>query len=400
MLTANLPPNETERLKTLMELEIMDTDPEKEFDDIVQLASQICETPISVISLLDDRRQWFKAKVGLEVNETSRTVAFCSHAILDNNLMEVENALNDDRFYDNPLVVNAPDIRFYAGYPIIMANGTKLGTLCVIDRVPRHLTPLQANAIEVLSRQVTKQLELRISKRKMEFQTQELKKLNESNAKLLSIIAHDLRSPLASLWQIIDLFNSEDLSKEEAVELIKESGHYVENSLSILDGLVSWAKQQFQGNDILIREVMVNGVLKEIIEMNALQIKAKGNTVEIHSYVGKLSLNENVLRLLSRNLLINANKFTTQGRITISTLVEDDFLKVQVKDTGIGMDQTQIDKLFNWKKENSTFGTSGERGLGIGLRLCKEMVDMEGGSLWVESKIGFGTTFGFSIPIR
>jgi signal transduction histidine kinase len=400
MLTAKLPPNEAERLKALMELEIMDSDPEKEFDDIVQLASQICETPISVISLLDDRRQWFKAKVGLEVNETNRTVAFCSHAILDDHLMEVENALNDERFHDNPLVVNAPDIRFYAGYPIIMANGTKLGTLCVIDRVPRHLTPIQANAIEVLSKQVTKQLELRISKRKMEFQAQELKKLNESNAKLLSVIAHDLRSPLASLWQIIDLLNSCDLSPDEALELIKESGHYVENSLGLLDGMVSWAKQQFQGKDILIREVSVENVLKEIVEMNSLQTKAKGNAVNVISDIGTLKLNENVLRLLSRNLLINANKFTEHGEITIKTLVVDGFLKVQVSDTGIGMEQAQIDKLFNWKKENSTSGTSGEKGLGIGLRLCKEMVDVEGGNLWVESKPGYGTKFGFSIPIR
>jgi signal transduction histidine kinase len=400
MLTAKLPPDETERLKTLMELEIMDTDPEKEFDDIVQLASQICETPISVISLLDDRRQWFKAKIGLEVNETSRTVAFCSHAILDNHLMEVENALHDDRFHDNPLVVNSPDIRFYAGYPIIMANGTKLGTLCVIDRVPRHLTSMQANAIEVLSRQVTKQLELRINKRKVEVQAQELKKLNESNAKLLSVIAHDLRSPLASLWQIIDLLNSGDLSIDEALELIKESGYYVENSLTLLDGMVSWARQQFQGKDILIREVLVDTVLKEIVEMNTLQTKAKGNTVEVITSIGELRLNENVLRLLSRNLLINANKFTKQGKITISTLIEDGFLKVQVTDTGIGMEQAQINKLFNWKKENSTAGTGGEKGLGMGLRLCKEMVEAEGGNLWVESTIGVGTNFGFAIPIR
>ena len=134
--------------------------------------------------------------------------------------------------------------------------------------------------------------------------------------------------------------------------------------------------------------------------MNSLQTKAKGNTITIISEIGTLKLNENVLRLLSRNLLINANKFTEHGEIAVKTLVVDGFLKVQVSDTGIGMEQAQIDKLFNWKKENSTSGTSGEKGLGIGLRLCKEMVEVEGGNLWVESKPGYGTKFGFAIPIR
>jgi len=400
MQAVKLPLNEQERLQTLMELEIMDSDPEKEFDDIVQLASQICETPISLITLLDDKRQWFKAKVGVDISETSRSVAFCSHAILDDHLLEVENALDDPRFQNNPLVVNAPDIRFYAGYPITMANGTKLGTLCVIDRVPRHLSSVQANAIEVLSRQVTRQLELRISKRKLEIQAQELKKLNESNAKLLSVIAHDLRSPLASLWQIIDMLNSRDLNPEEALDLINESGQYVENSLALLDSMVSWAKQQFQGKHSIVSKLSVDCVLKEIAEMNSLQAKAKRNTLEIHSEVGSLTLNENVLRLLLRNLLLNANKFTSQGIITVSTQVKNGFLTVQVADTGKGMEQFQVEKLFNWEKENSTAGTSGEKGLGIGLRLCKELLEDEGGKLWVESKLGLGTNFNFTLPIR
>lgn len=400
MIAAKLPHNEEERLKTLTELEIMDSAPEKEFDDIVQLASQICKTPISVITLLDDRRQWFKAKVGLDVSETSRSVAFCSHAILNDQLLEVGNALNDERFHDNPLVTGAPDIRFYAGYPIVMSNGTKLGTLCVIDRIPRNLNPLQANALQLLSKQVTKQLELRISKLKLEYQARELQKLNESNAKLLSVIAHDLRSPLASLWQIIDLLNTNDLSPDEALDLVKESGHYVENSLNLLDGMVSWAKQQFQGQDILIREVNVQQVLHEIVEMNALQTKHKNNRVALNCNVGILNLNENVLRLLSRNLLINANKFTDNGSIRMDATQENGFLKVVVSDTGVGMEQTQIDKLFNWKKENATTGTGGEKGLGIGLRLCKEMVDADGGKLCVDSRLNQGTTFGFEIPIR
>jgi GAF domain-containing protein len=153
--------NEAERLKALHQYKILDTNPEQAFDDLTLIASQICGVPIALISLVDEDRQWFKSRVGVEIQETSRSVSFCAHAIHQQGIFTVADALNDARFRDNPLVKGAPHIRFYAGAPITTQDGYALGTLCVIDYVPRQLTDDQNNALQALQRQVTAQLELR-----------------------------------------------------------------------------------------------------------------------------------------------------------------------------------------------------------------------------------------------
>ncbi|PYT53822.1 MAG: hypothetical protein DMG46_23505 [Acidobacteria bacterium] len=155
------PVNEAGRIAALEKYAILDTDPEQSFDDLALLASFICKTPIALISLVDENRQWFKSRVGLDASETSRDIAFCSTAILQNDVFVVSDALADDRFRDNPLVVSDPHIRFYAGAPLINEDGYALGTLCVVDRAPRELAPEQKEALKALSRLVLAQLEFR-----------------------------------------------------------------------------------------------------------------------------------------------------------------------------------------------------------------------------------------------
>lgn len=153
--------SERERLAALGRYRILDTEPERRFDDLVLLASQICGTPMALITLVDDTRQWFKSRLGIGVSETPRSISFCSRAIEQPDLFVIPDTLEDRRFCDNPLVRGEPHVRFYAGAPLITPEGHALGTLCVADRVPRELTSDQVEALLALKRQVETQLELR-----------------------------------------------------------------------------------------------------------------------------------------------------------------------------------------------------------------------------------------------
>src|SRR6202790_5364747 len=153
--------NDAARVSALQKYAILDSEPEQAFDDLTLLASYVCKTPIALISLIDEDRQWFKSRVGISATETSRDIAFCSTAIQQPDVLVVPDTLQDERFRTNPLVVSEPNIRFYAGAPLINEDGYALGTLCVVDRTPRNLAPEQEAALKALSRLVLMQLEFR-----------------------------------------------------------------------------------------------------------------------------------------------------------------------------------------------------------------------------------------------
>jgi len=199
--------NEKKRLAVLWQYEVLDTVPEEVFDDLTELAARICEAPIALMSLVDEERQWFKAKVGTSVNETSRDFSFCAHAIKQLDLFIVPDAAADRRFAKNPLVLSDPKIRFYAGAPLITPDGYALGTLCVIDKVPRNLRPDQKQALRILARHVVSQLELRRRNRELiaartestRYQT-ELRELQEELASVRKKLAR-LETPRVSRGQ-------------------------------------------------------------------------------------------------------------------------------------------------------------------------------------------------------
>src|SRR5579871_2648419 len=159
-MKANLPVNEELRLKELYDFHILDTQPDEDFDNITRLASRLFNVPVSTISLIDAHRQWFKSKIGVEDPEYSRDISFCAHAINQEDIFVVKDARHDERFFDNPLVIGDPEIRFYAGVPLITNNGNRLGTLCVIDNIARNISDEERETLAILGKQVVKLMEL------------------------------------------------------------------------------------------------------------------------------------------------------------------------------------------------------------------------------------------------
>lgn len=207
--------NEQLRSKALKSLNILDTSNEQELDDIVFLASQICQTPMAAISLIDDNRQWFKAELGLNIKETARDISFCEQTINQEDTLIIENALKHQDFINNPLVLDYPNIKFYAGHPILEPKTLlPIGTLCVLDHIPRSLTKEQIKSLQILAKQVEFKLKLRLR-----FENMEDDKTN-SLLKLTKEIAHDLNTPLTiislSSNQIVNLLEQQAPDFEKA----------------------------------------------------------------------------------------------------------------------------------------------------------------------------------------
>jgi GAF domain-containing protein len=163
LMAAASPTTEAARVAALNRYAILDSEPEQSFDDLVTLAAHICQTPMAMLSLVDDHRQWFKSKYGVQVRETPRDSSICAHAIKQGDLFIIPDTLKDDRFRENPLVTGEPHIRFYAGTPLVNEDGYALGTLCVVDREPRELDAAQKEAISALGRLALRQMELRMN---------------------------------------------------------------------------------------------------------------------------------------------------------------------------------------------------------------------------------------------
>ncbi len=405
MISAEIPVNEKERLTKLKEYNILDTPEEESFDEIVKLASIICKVPMSTITLIDEKRQWFKAKVGLKYQETSREIAFCAHVINGDDLMIVNDAAEDERFADNPLVTTDPDIRFYAGMPLITPDGNKLGTICVIDNVPRTLTEEQKFALQILAKNVITLLELRLKNNNLSdtlttlySQSNEIERINNINTRLLSILAHDLKNPLGVIQQVTDMYLAGQISSDDMNEIFTELKKNVKNALDMLNEVLQWGTAQVEGRATDFQEFNIYDLIEQKQESYYLLLKSKGNKlVNLCEKELNFKADLNMMRFILRNLIMNANKFTKDGTISVQSFDSDDFVEIVVSDTGVGMKPSQIGRLFQWETRQSLDGTSGEKGTGLGLLICNEFIHKQRGKIWVESSLGNGSKFHFTI---
>ena len=416
MIKASTPEDELSRLKDLYEYDVLDTEAEKSFDDLTQLASDICETPISLISLVDPDRQWFKSKQGIDVDETARDISFCSHAILENQVFEVQNALTDTRFHDNPLVTNDPNIRFYAGAPLITPRGNAIGTLCVISDKPKKLSSKQINALTVLSKEVIAQLELRLNNKKLvmalekqKAHNKELEKLkeeadtaNNTKSKFLANMTHELRTPLHGILNLAEFAISEGTTEEKdnTLKSILKSAHYLSN---IVNDILDFSKIEAGKLEIEHINFNLNDVISDVIKPQLQQASAKGIKL-IKSVDPKIaeSLKGDPLRVsqILNNLCSNAIKFTKTGQVELkvsikSSTLQTQLLKFEVIDTGLGINETVQEHLFKEFHQADSSTSREYGGTGLGLSICARLSELMQGQLSFTSKIGKGSTFTY-----
>ncbi|WP_413667847.1 ATP-binding protein [Mucilaginibacter sp. Mucisp86] len=389
MLEARLPENEEARLQDLYRTGLLDSPQEDEFDDIVKFASSLCNMPISLISLVDTNRQWFKARVGWEIPQTERGTSFCSHAILQDQLFEVPDAALDDRFYDNPLVTDLPAIRFYAGMPLVTKSGSRLGTLCVIDNTPRTLTADQKFGLKVLAANIIKITELRIKNKSLHY-------LSETQKTVISILAHDVRNPLASIKSIIEFKQSDILDAGDATEMIEMVSDQLDNTINMVDNVVRWGELQMKFARFNYTDFNLHELVESVFTSESLNAYAKNNTMVNNVFIETLVNSDmQAVEFVLRNLVSNANKYTQNGFITVNMTYVDKHMVIEVTDTGVGMTSERAEKLLSSTKNDhkSTLGTNNEKGSGLGLLLVREFIDRLNGKITVKSAPGKGTSF-------
>jgi signal transduction histidine kinase len=391
-MKATIPVNENLRLADLYRYNILDTSAEDEFDDIVKLASRICNAPVSLISLIDTERQWFKARVGLDTEETPRDVSFCSHGILNNNLFIVPDASIDQRFVDNPMVTGSDGIRFYAGVPLTSQEGNNLGMLCVKDTVPRNLTNEQQDALKILGKQVVQLMELRLKNK-------ELERITEAQRRIISIIAHDVRSPLSSIVSLFNLHQNRVIDPQRFEDFLQVSTTQLHGTMTLLENLIEWGRIQIQQSPLIPDSLLLKEEVTKVFTELTVQANLKSNRLinQVNEKV-VVNMDENIIRFILRNLITNANKFTEAGSITVDGFSLPKKVVIRVIDTGIGMPKAMCERLLLSKERYSRRGTKNESGSGLGLVLIKEFIEKAKGSIKVESAEGKGSCFIIELP--
>jgi signal transduction histidine kinase len=390
--------NEDARLAALRSYNILDTAEEKDFDELTTLASAICQTPIALISLVDTKRQWFKSRVGLAASETPIEQSFCAHAIVSyDEIMVVDDAREDDRFADNPLVTGDSKIVFYAGVPLVNEDGFALGTLCVIDQKKKHLSDEQTAALKVLAKQVVDKLELRRKMADLQIANQELKDANVFIQKFASTAAHDIKNPLSSILLTsqalkIRLHKLQDESCSRLIDLNITS---TTRLISLLDEMLDYSTDP---SSLLIKKAKID--LKQTIKKVISMINTPDNLELILPDTNhQLTLSEVAFEQIFINLISNAIRYNdkTQTTIAIRFIEDDVYYKFEVEDNGIGIAEAYHEKIFSNSFTLKITDRYNKKGTGIGLATVKDLVNALKGNIYVKSTQGIGTTFFVSI---
>ena len=373
-------------------LDILDTLPEATYDSITFLASQICDVPIALVSIVDEDRQWFKSRVGLDVTETHRDLAFCAHAINEpDEIMIVTDASNDTRFKANPLVTGDPNIKFYAGAPLVTANGSALGTLCVIDRQPRVLSDDQLASLRALSTQVMALLELRRTVRELREQQAALLEASRLREVLMGTVSHELRTPLTAIIGFIEFLN-EDLDPEERADIVHRLGRQAGDLQHLVDDLLIAARAEADSLNVeehpVNLETQVTLALEDVSVVFADAISVETDPCLAYGDPARV-------RQIIRNLLTNAVRYGGPS-ITLRTHEREEACYLLVLDDGPGIPVDEREHIFErfHQASNANYVASSA---GLGLPISRLLAEKMKGTLTYRYENGH-SIFELTLP--
>lgn len=394
-----IPENEEKRLEALAAYESLEEEPKRDpaFDRLAKLAAEICEMPIALINLVGEKKEFKKACFGIEGETTPRCITFCQFAIMQDGLYEVHDATNHRIFYDNPNVTGALNLRYYAGMPLKTPDGYNIGTLCLVDQKPNALNKSQKQALKVLADEVISRFELNAARAKLEA-------LNKEKDELIRIVSHDMRNPLSGIIGASGylISETEDEEQKQILKLIEDSGEALLGIVNVLLNSEYIKNESFQ---VSKKKWDVAALTRDVI--NLYQPFAMLKKVTLHVDLPETCIcmiDGEKWKQIVGNLLGNAIKFTPQdGSVTISvsqtTVNKKTQVILKISDTGVGIHEQHLSKLFSGSKEILKKGTEGEESTGLGMVLIHKYVTIQLGTITVVSQPNEGTTFKINIPV-
>lgn len=384
---------EAARIEVLRKYCILDTPPDSTFDGITKLAARILKVPISIISLVDVDRVWFKSKYGLEINELPRDTGLCASAILGDEFYSVEDARKDPRTSLHPLVKGEFGLQFYSAVPLRTKEGYNLGTLCVIDRKPRKLTSEKKEILKSLAELVLNQIELQL----------EARIAVQHHHNILNTTAHELKNPVSIMPLLAELImeNKEnpaaidDISKQ-----IKDAGRRMAKTINTL---MDSAIEDSDSMQLRLKTVYLSRLIKGVVDANMAPARKKGQELIFEPGGEKLNIYADLRRVTEvvDNVISNAIKFSGANQnIRVSLQKTEQKAVIKVVDNGPGLSRDDLKNLFRRFTSLSAEPTGGESSTGLGLFIAKEIMQAHNGSIYAESEgKGEGSCFTMEFPL-
>lgn len=394
-----IPHNEDERVWALTEFDIDYSDTSDLLKDLVELAAKIAGTKISLVNLIDTYTQWTVANFGLPIDQMQREDSVCQYTIVQEGSFEVKSLSADERFKDKFYVVDDPNLEYYFGIPLATQDGLNLGALCVLDTSAKSLSPEKVELLKIVAKEVVNRLTTIKYIQNLKSKVVEVKETNKK-------VAHDIRGPLSGIIGLAQMVTEHGQSQKlddilEIMKLIQRAG----NSLLDLATEILNAEDQ-QARGIVKAEEFTLKTFKEKLEkLYTPQAANKQINLDFHIKVGQelKPIPKNKLLQITGNLITNAIKFTDEkGFIKVEMNIHaipgsGQSLEIVVADSGVGLNQEEIDAILKGVKASSS-GTTGEKGYGFGLSLVKRLIDELHGTLDIQSEVGKGTTFTVTLP--